>query len=122
MTTSVRNKVKLPTWLREVIDEGEPTDNLINKREEPRIVARLLINAQRINAQRDDHSNANPFPVRLWDVSTKGMSFVARIPLDPGDRLKLTPDDDWEQSVHVSVVHCTQKIQGYMIGCIIVSA
>ena len=79
MTTSVRNKVKLPTWLREVIDEGEPTDNLINKREEPRIVARLLINAQRINAQRDDHSNANPFPVRLWDVSTKGMSFVARI-------------------------------------------
>ena len=116
MTVSANNKVKLPTWLREVVDDGEPTDSLLNKRAESRTVAHLLI-----NAQRDDHSNANPFPVKLWNVSTDGISFVARIPLDQGDRLKLTTDDDSEQPVHVYVVHCTQKIQGYLIGCVMES-
>ncbi len=117
MTTSAKNKVKLlPTWLRKVIDKGEPTDNLLNKREEPRTIAHLLI-----NARRDDRSNANPLPVELWNISTHGISFVARIPLDRGDRLKLTTDDDSEQPVHVSVVHCTQKIQGYLIGCVMES-
>ncbi len=117
MTAYAENEVTLPTWLSEVIDEGEPTDSLLNKRKEPRTAAQMLI-----YAQRDDDSNANPFPVKLWNVSTCGMSFVARIPLDQGDRLKLTTDDDSAQPVHVSVVHCTQKIQGYLIGCVIVSA
>lgn len=116
MTASAENEVTLPTWLREVIDEGEPTDSLLNKRKEPRTVVQMLI-----YAQRDDDSNANPFPVRLWNVSTHSISFVARIPLDRGDQLKLTLDDESEEPVHVSVVHCTQKIQGYLIGCVIES-
>ena len=114
MTTSAKDSVELPTWVREAIDEGELTDKLLNKRKEPRTAAHLII-----YAQRDDDSNDNPFPVTLWNASTHSMSFVARIPLDRGDRLKVMPDDDPEQPVHVSVVHCTQKIQGYLIGCVI---
>ncbi len=119
MTTSARNKVKLlPTWLRRAIEKGEPADDVLNnKRQEPRRIAGLLI-----NARRDDRSNANPLPVELWNISTHGISFVARIPFAQGDRLKLTPTDDSEQPVHVSVVHCTQTMRGYLIGCVIESA
>ena len=45
MTVSANNKVKLPTWLREVVDDGEPTDSLLNKRAESRNVAHLLVAA-----------------------------------------------------------------------------
>ena len=119
MTTSARNKVKLlPTWLRRAVQKGEPADDVLNnKRQEPRSIAGLLI-----NVQRDDDSNANPSPVRLWNVSTRGIGFRARIPFAQGDRLKLTPDDAPDQPVHVSVVHCTQQAHGYLIGCVIESA
>ncbi len=115
MTASANNKVKLPTWLREVIEKGKPEDDVLNnKRQEPRSIAGLLV-----NVQRDDDSNANPSPVRLWTVSTRGIGFRARIPFAQGDRLKLTPDDAPGQPVHVSVVHCTQQAHGYLIGCVI---
>ncbi len=119
MTTSARNKVELlPAWLLRAIARGEPEDDVLNdKRQEPRRIAGLLI-----NVQRDDDSNANPSPVRLWTVSTRGIGFRARIPFAQGDLLKLTPDDAPDQPVHVSVVHCTQQVHGYLIGCVIESA
>ena len=119
MPTSARDKVELlPTWLRRAIEKGEPEDDVLNnKRQEPRSIAALPI-----NVQRDDDSNANPSPARLWTVSTGGIGFRARMPFLQGDRLKLTPDDAPDQPVHVSVVHCTQQAHGYLIGCVIESA
>ncbi len=119
MTTSAKNKAKLlPTWLRHAFEEGEPADDALkNKRQEPRSIAGLPINVRRV-----DDSNANPSPARLWTVSTGGIGFRARIQFAQGDRLKLTPDDAPDQPVHVSVVHCTLEIHGYLIGCVIVPA
>ena len=118
MTTSAKNKVKLlPTWLRNAFEEGEPADDALNsKRQRPRRIDGLLI-----NVQPDDDSNANPFPARLWTVSTHGIGFRAPIPFAQGDRLKLTPDDAPDQPVRVSVVHCTPQVHGYLIGCLIES-
>ena len=117
MTTSAKNEVKLPAWLREAVDDIEPTNDVLDRREKPRAIARLLI-----NARLDDHSNGIPFSAKLRDVSQHGIGFIAQIPFAPGELISLTPVDDSEQPVHVSVVHCTETREGYLIGCVIVPA
>ncbi len=114
MTTSTPTHIKLPLWLRVAIDQGELLGDLPNKRDEPRLIARQLL-----LAQREDDPNGKTFTVKLWNVSSKGVGFVSRIQLDEGQRLKLAPEDEPDEPISVSVVHCTQTIQGYLIGCVI---
>ncbi len=114
MATSTQPRVKLPLWLRVAINQGELVGDPLDRRDEPRLTARQLL-----HAQREDDPGGKTFPVKLWNVSSKGVGFVSRIQLDEGQRLKLAPEDEPDEPISVSVVHCTQTIQGYLIGCVI---
>lgn len=118
MTDSSKASLELPAWFREAMTEGEPTYNtVVTKRQEPRTTACRLISAQKV-----DSSDSKLYAVKLWNTSEHGVCLVARVPFGPGERLKLTPENGADQPVHISVAHCTQTIQGFLIGCAIESA
>ena len=117
MAASVQPYIKLPLWLRVAIDQGKPVNELPNsRRDEPRVVARQLL-----HAQREDNPDGKTFPVKLWNASSKGIAFVSRIQLDESQRLKLAPEDESDQPISVWVIHCTQTVHGYLVGCVIES-
>ena len=109
MATSTQPRVKLPLWLLVAINQGELVGDLSDRRDEPRIVARQLL-----HAQREDDPDGKTFPVKLWNVSSKGVGFVSRIQLDEKQRLKLAPEDEPDDPISVSVVHCTQTAQPWL--------
>ena len=117
MTTESR---PMPDWLKEAL-EGDVTDNVPNKRGEPRRVLSCL--ATVIN---DEAPGGRPLTVRIFNIGSGGIGFTARAPLSPGARLRLAPDGTpaeqaAQQSVMIRIVHCTQTVQGFKIGCVIES-
>lgn len=103
----------LPAWLQEAL-QGDPTDTLPNKRAETRKVFCFLARVDRA-----DPPAGEPVVVRLFNVGRGGVGFTARQPFTAGTRLRLAPDEssDAHQAVFARVVHCTQTIQGYKVGC-----
>lgn len=109
--------VEIPGWLREAL-EGELTDKAPSKRAEPRRVWWGLA-----SVQRHDGVSEKQFSVKMTNVSPEGIGFISRQPLEVGDRLQLIPDGDSNGSaplepVNVRIIHCTQTVQGYKVGCL----
>ena len=109
--------VEIPGWLLEAL-EGEPTDDVPNKRAESRRVWYRLASVQIHDGVSEKLSS-----VKITNVSSEGIGFVSRQCLEVGDRLQLIPDGDSNGSapigpVNVRIIHCTQTVQGYKVGCL----
>jgi hypothetical protein len=110
----------MPEWLKEAL-QGEVTDNVPNKRGEPRRVLSCL--AAVIAANQPE---ARPTTVRIYNIGSGGVGFTARSAFSPGVTLRLVPEGTPKEqvakmSVVVRVIHCTQTIQGFKVGCAIES-
>lgn len=114
MTFDNRTEIDLPSWVLDAIDGGETLDDFLNKRSEPRRLTYLACDAQDV-----DDPSPKPFTVRVANVSTQGMGFIAHRELPGGIWLRVKPSDDANaRAVIVRVVHCTRAIQGYKVGCL----
>jgi hypothetical protein len=104
---------ELPEWLGEALEEGETTDNLPNKRSTSRRVWTVFCRVQSVG-----EPTMTSFTARLFNVGPGGIGLVTRRELEPGLRLEVVPEGDANQdAVQVRVVHCTQTVQGYKVGC-----
>ena len=61
------------------------------------------------------------FSVKTFNVSPGGVGLITRIPLRQSADLELVPVDGRGMPVRVRVVHCTRALQGYKVGCELVS-
>ena len=118
MTTPLPEQAHLPAWLAEGL-EGEPTGELLNRRSEPRHV---FSGIARVRPEHDP--SATPVSVRPFNVSPRGIGFIARQEFEEAQRLIIFPEgtsepDANQAAVRLRVVHCTQTIQGYKVGCVI---
>lgn len=112
-----RNQAKaLPAWIQEAFD-GEPTDDVLNKRSEPRYIFASSASLRPL----EGGVEGTPIRVRIFNVSESGVAFVARQELPQGQLLTLHPcyeeSDGGDTTVSARVIHCTQTVQGYKIGC-----
>ena len=108
--------IQLPRWLQEAIAEGEPTDGIPNKRGEKRILSALYCLIEQDAAA--EHLSA-----RVYNVSANGLGMITRRRMSPGQQIQLMPGDGSDGApVTARVVHCTQTIQGYKVGCTFVSS
>ena len=110
---------RFPTWLRNALHEPTP-DRESTKRQEPRQPATGLANVTSRN-----NPDGERIPVRLYNVGVNGIGFTARSKFDLGDELTLTPEGtpkivEQESSVHLRVIHCTQTVQGFKVGCVLI--
>lgn len=112
MTTDQSPPIELPQWLTEAILEGDSTDALLNKRHEERTISALYCMIER------DGNTGAPLTAQVYNVSPNGMGMITRKPLTAGQCIKLAPGDDSDGApVRAVVVHCTQTVQGYKVGC-----
>ncbi len=107
----------LPAWLQEAM-EGDVTDDVLNKRSEPRHIFASPASLQPV----DGAAACAPTRVRIFNASESGVAFICRDELQQGDVLSLHPRhedaSDIDAAITVCVVHCTQTVQGYKIGCV----
>jgi hypothetical protein len=106
----------LPAWFLEAL-EGDPTDTLPNKRSETRHEWVSLGGIERM----DSSERKNP-TVKIFNVSTGGLGFISRQPLELGERVRIAPEGLSEDGtpfdpIEATVTYCTQTIQGYKVGC-----
>lgn len=106
----------IPTWLQAILDE-EGSEDRTGKRHEARIHASGLAKVTHIGER-----SITPIPVRLYNAGAHSVGFTARYEFNPGDELTLLPHDAPEivapeLAVRLQIVHCTQTVQGYKIGC-----
>ena len=106
----------LPQWFREAL-EGEPTDNLPNKRLDIRHEWPALARIDRL-----DSSDQQKLTVKVFNASTQGIGFISRQPIELGERVRVAPDGVSEdgtpyEPVEAVAIYCTQTIQGYKVGC-----
>ena len=113
MQDSDARTTSTPAWVQEALREGEATDGVPNKRAEPRLSWHATCTAKPLRTQ-----DLGPFSVRVFNVSSGGLGVIARRRVEPGERLLLTPlGAAATEAVRVRVIHCTQTVQGYKIGC-----
>ena len=114
MSTEEKVQTRLPDWLIAAIEAGEPLEGVPAKRGESRLHAWSL-------PCRIVPVNGGPsasFTCNLQNVSTRGLGFISRRQLTPGDELDITPADQPEApSVRASIKHCTRTLQGFKVGC-----
>jgi len=104
--------IVLPSWLTEVIVEGDSAEGMLNKRQEDRAVSALYCMIER------NGTGGEVLSAQVYNVSPHGMGMITRKPLTPGQCFKLSPGDGSDgMSVRAVVVHCTQTVQGYKVGC-----
>lgn len=113
--TSSTNR-PLPSWLRDALHEFSP-DRGSTKRQDPRQPATGLANVIPLH-----QPQAEQVSVRLYNVGSNGIGFTARCQFALGEELVLTPEGtskiaEPENSVYLRVIHCTQTVQGFKIGC-----
>ncbi len=106
----------LPSWLLEALD-GDVTDDVLNKRSEPRHIFASPASLRPI----DGGADCTPIRVRIFNASESGVAFISREALEQGQTLCLHPRHEEgvgdDARVNVRVVHCTQTVQGFKIGC-----
>ncbi len=107
-----------PVWLRDLLDEEWEAEQ--GKRHERRHFAGGLLRVTSHNG------NETQQTVRLYNVAFDGIGLTTRQPFSPGDELTIVPDDlpdiaVPESTVRLRVVHCTQTVQGFKVGCVIVT-
>ena len=65
-----------------------------------------------------DGRPGEPLSAQVRNVSPRGMGMITRMPLTPGQVIQLSPGDGSDGTpVQATVVHCTQTVQGYKVGC-----
>ena len=112
MTTE--SDVRLPQWLLDA-STGETTEGPSRKRTDTREQSPTFAYIRPL-----DEPDAKPVGVHVSNLSASGVGFVTRMQFFVGTRLLLLEDDempDAADTVALRVVHCTQTIQGYKIGC-----
>lgn len=105
--------IRLPAWIHDILDNGDPTDEFPNKRTETR-----RIWTESCFAQREGVPGASTLMVRGFNVGSDGIGLIAREGLPVGQRLSLTPRSGPGEPVLVRVIHCTQTLLGYKVGCV----
>lgn len=109
----VEQRIEFPGWIREALENGEATDNLPNKRRDSRRSWTGLCIAEPVGEERFGR-----LTVRLFNVGSGGVGFIARQELPVGALLSLVPEaESGHVGIHVRVVHCTRTLQGYKVGC-----
>lgn len=110
--TNRHAKVQLPMWIAEAIAEGDPVSGVRNKRGEDRLVSALYCLIEP-GGQAGEHVSA-----QVHNVSERGLGMIVRKPLRAGQKIQLLPGDGSKAvGVAATVVHCTQTVQGYKVGC-----
>lgn len=112
MMEHVQN-IRLPAWIHDVLENGDPTDEFPNKRTETR-----RIWTESCFAEREGNPVGSTLMVRGFNVGCDGIGLIAREGLPVGQRLKLTPRSGPGEPVLVRVIHCTQTLLGYKVGCV----
>lgn len=105
----------LPSWLRDSLTT-EPEDGVLNKRGRSRHTWTVLARATLLG-----DTAAKQFLVKTFNVSPDGVGLITRIPLRESADLELVPADGSGEPVRVRVVHCTRTLQGYKVGCELVT-
>jgi len=106
------SRSQLPEWLQQAIIEGDSVAGVRNKRAEDRMVSALFCQIE------SDGQPGEILSARVHNVSESGLGMITRRWLRPGQRIQLTPADGSDgEPVTATVVHCTQTIQGYKVGC-----
>jgi hypothetical protein len=64
-------------------------------------------------------------PIRITNVSADGVGLISREAFGEGQRIRVTPEGTSEdgtpfETAILRVVHCTQTINGYKVGCLFV--
>ena len=72
MTRLEKNQIELTKWVREALEKGDFADDMLIKRSVSRAADRRFMFARPVGA------TASPNPVRLWNVSRRGIGFVTR--------------------------------------------
>ena len=113
-TGSTKPRVKVPSWLLDSIEDH--VDRVTIKRSEPR--QSLLGRAQ----VRFENAPSRAISVRLLNICSDGISFLSREPISPRNLLRLAPEEgpnpyDAGNQLRIRVVHCTQAVNGFKIGC-----
>ncbi len=106
----------LPKWLSEGL-EGEPTDGLPNKRDHVRHIWVSFVYGQVVG-----EPDAKTFTAKTFNVSQSGIGVVVREPISRGTIIKIGPDEGLGESICAQVMHCTQTVGGYKLGCAFVDA
>jgi len=110
--TNRHAKVHLPAWMSETLVEGDPVGGIRNKRGEDRLVSALYCLIER------DGQPGESLSAQVYNVSERGLGMIVRKPLRAGQRIQLSPGDGSEADrITATVVHCTQTVQGYKVGC-----
>ena len=106
---------QLPSWLRPYLEVGPVTDSYANKRFEQRRECSVYCVAHSI-----DEESGVPFHARIFNVDSRGFALLARREVVVSHRLQVRPDVEEEVApVRVRVMHCTQTVQGYKVGCLL---
>ncbi len=105
----------LPSWFRDS-RTTEPEDGVSIKRGRSRhtwtVLARAILLGDTAGKQ---------FSVKTFNVSPGGIGLITRVPLRESADLELVPENGSGESVRVRVVHCTRTLQGYKVGCELVT-
>lgn len=109
----------LPTWLRDGL-ATEPEDGqlfrrrlrVLNRRRNARHTWTVLARATLLGG-----TASKQFFVKTFDVSLDGIGLITRVPLRVSANLELFPVDGPGDPVRVRVTYCIQTIQGYKVGC-----
>ncbi len=104
----------IPEWLSEGF-EGEPTDSLLNKRDNVRHVWVSFACGRTV-----DDPEAKSFTAKTFNVSRGGIGIVVRQPIEEGITIEIGPDQGLTESIRARVMHCTQTVGGYKLGCLFV--
>ena len=107
--------IALPSWLRDSITTG-PEDGVLNKRGTSRHASTVMARATLLG-----EIDAKQFSVKTFNIGVGGVGLITRIPLRESAELELVPVDGSGEPVRLRVIHCTQTIQGYKVGCELVS-
>ena len=106
--------VRLPSWLQQWLDERPPTDSYAAKRSEPRRECAVYCDTHCMDDETVTH-----FHARIFNVNSQGVGLLTRQALIVGQRLLLRPaGDEQATAVTARIVHCTQTVQGYKVGCL----
>jgi len=98
--------------MSETLVEGDPVGGIRNKRGEDRLVSALYCLIER------DGQPGESLSAQVYNVSERGLGMIVRKPLRAGQRIQLSPGDGSEADrITATVVHCTQTVQGYKVGC-----
>ena len=114
MPTEETVQIKLPKWLLDAIETGDPLAGVPAKRGESRLHAwsfpcRVVPVAGGPSAS---------FTINLQNISQQGLGFISRQELSPGDELDIKPADQPQApSVRARIRHCTRTLQGFKVGC-----